>query len=469
MIINPRLWVSDFGLRIFMTELWLRFTDENGSEKRLAVKSEQLIVGRHSTCDLSVADGRLSREHLKIERFGDIFVASDCGSSNGTTLNGAPLARPTTLKNDDELNLGGGLGINIELTAENFSADDSFDNFADDAPDEADSPVEQKSPVVTSAPPNAPKSQGASVRRNDNSLPKSFFYLAPLFGFIVLLAIGGLIFVLSGNRGEEVANSGDDFIYSTEANEDSPTNANRTDPAPDETPKIAPTPIAEPPGNSTAEATITPESPESPTPTPKSSTDTAKIEQNSAAFLRRIAQNDPKAFLTSDQAQIVGSRVKQFGGSAALADNLRSAKANAAQIQALAVSKNLKPQFLAGAALAKLGNNRGNVLQTAQGMIEVLDKLSIQVGSELADDVLLILAAYDQGAAGDFLKLRNMLQQLSNQFPESSRTIRTIWFLRKNGKITEAEFEFAVRFLAIGTIAQNPKDFGVNAEELKLN
>ncbi len=31
-----------------------------------------------------------------------------------------------------------------------------------------------------------------------------------------------------------------------------------------------------------------------------------------------------------------------------------------------------------------------------------------------------------------------------------------------------AEFDRALSFLAIGTIAQNPKDFGVNAEALKL-
>jgi hypothetical protein len=64
--------------------------------------------------------------------------------------------------------------------------------------------------------------------------------------------------------------------------------------------------------------------------------------------------------------------------------------------------------------------------------------------------------------------MRNMLQDLATKSPESSRAIRTIWFLEKQGKITPAEFEFALRFLAIGTITQNPKDFGVNAEALAL-
>jgi hypothetical protein len=98
----------------------------------------------------------------------------------------------------------------------------------------------------------------------------------------------------------------------------------------------------------------------------------------------------------------------------------------------------------------------------------VLDKLATQIGNELGEDCVLMMAAYDQGAAGDFLKMRNMLQDLATKSSESSRTIRTIWFLNKAGKITPAEFDMAINFLAIGAIAQNPKDFGVKAEPLNL-
>ena len=78
------------------------------------------------------------------------------------------------------------------------------------------------------------------------------------------------------------------------------------------------------------------------------------------------------------------------------------------------------------------------------------------------------MAAYDQGVAGDTMKLRNMLQDLATKSNDTARTIRTIWFLQKEGKITPAQFEFALHFLAAGTIAQNPKEFGVNAEALDI-
>ena len=95
-------------------------------------------------------------------------------------------------------------------------------------------------------------------------------------------------------------------------------------------------------------------------------------------------------------------------------------------------------------------------------------KLARNVGDEFSDDSLLAIAAYEQGAAGKTLEMRNMLQGLTGSISQSSRRIRTIWFLKDNGKISETQFEFALRFLAVGTIAQNPKDFGVNAEAVKF-
>jgi hypothetical protein len=64
--------------------------------------------------------------------------------------------------------------------------------------------------------------------------------------------------------------------------------------------------------------------------------------------------------------------------------------------------------------------------------------------------------------------MRNMLQDLATKMPDLARDIRTIWYLKKQGKISDGEYDMAVRFLAVGTIAQNPKDFGVNAEPLSF-
>lgn len=436
-----------------MTELWLKFRDANGEEKRVAVDENVFIIGRHSANNLSIVDGRLSRQHVKIERFGDIFVAQDCGSSNGTTINDAVLNDPVALKNEDLLNLGG-VQIAVELISDqpangNSKGNNGKDEIAGESATTGNIAAGQAQTVAAVSATAAPS----------GGIPKSVFLIAPLLGIVILVFVGGLIFLLSSNKGTEVVSTGDDIPYSTNDDDEPPEIRNGKTSSNDAKPT---------PGSGNSSTPSVPDRPSNSSEPPQNLSATAKIEQNGAAFLRRIAQNDPRAFLTGEQAQRLTPKIKQFSGSSSVADNINSARKNADKIRSLAESKKLKPQFLAVAAIAKLGGSRGDVVQTASGLVEVLGKLNIFVGSERGDDSLLIIAAYDQGVAGDFMKMRNMLQEVVNEYPASTREVRSIWFLQKNGKITQAEFDRALTFLALGTITQNPKDFGVNAEALIL-
>lgn len=422
-----------------MTELRLKFKTATGEEMSVVVDKERFAVGRHSENELSITDARLSRDHLRIERFGDVFVVTELGSSNGTTLNGETLTDPAALKDGDKLELGG-LAVEVEIGSDEQSAD-------------PEPPENENKPTS-----NAAASHAAASSTGVGGLPTSFFYIAPLIGLVMLLIIGLIMFAFSGQK---TPSDNSNVIYSSGRDNDPPKNRRESNTDLGNSTKTGTNDNSQ----NAATAANTGDT-NSPPPATPSLSDTGKTDQNAAAFLRRIAQNDPKAFLTGEQAQKVNAKVKQLAGSSALVDNINSARKNASQITTIAKAKNLKPQFLAAAAIAKLGGNRGDVLQTAQGMAEVLDKLGTQIGNESADDGLLMIAAYDQGASGDFMKMRNMLQNLANKSPDSARAIRTIWFLQKNGKITDGEYEFALRFLAIGTIAQNPKDFGVNAEPL---
>ena len=426
-----------------MTELWLKYKDENGSEKSVAVNADVFTVGRHSDSGLCIADSRLSREHLRIERDGEDFVVSDSKSSNGTKLNGKDLIDAAVLRKGDILNLGG-----VEITI-------------DDGSDVAETaPVPE--PEVPQA--NAASAPPPAAAAAPSSIPVSFFIIAPVLGVILLVMVGGLIYLFSrDNRPEHLANGDDEFVYSSKDDDDKPKKtADDAEPVKKSpTPGMSGTPVLSGPSNDLpTEINGQPAA-------GQNLTETGKIEQNGAAFLRKIAQNDPKAFLTGEQAARVNAKLKNIGKSA-LADNINSARKNAAQIKSLAAAKNMKPQFLAVAAITKLGNSRGDVVQTAAAIAEVYDKLGTHIGNEFAEDSLLMVAAYDQGVAGDTMKLRNMLQDLANKTQESTRTIRTIWFLEKNNKITSAEFDRALNFLTIGTITQNPKEFGVNAEALNL-
>lgn len=430
-----------------MKELWLKYTDERGETRRVAVSDELFIIGRHPENDLCIPDSRLSREHVRIENYADNYYVSDSGSSNGTTLNGAPLRSSTALKNGDRLNLGGGVEIKIEIGAENY---DSFQP--------AENPF---SPNVESAPapnvetPNQASSSAATA--SSGGIPTAFFWLAPIFGLIILVFVGGLFFAFSGSKEKEIVEQDDIPVYTPRPK--------KTDEDEDEKPTPKPTATAS--GNSNNATSPTPDAPVS---LPKTSGDIEKVEQNGGLFLRRIAQSDPRAFLTGKQAETVNSKIGQFKGSSVLAENLKAVKKNAAQFQTLAESKNLKAQFLAVAALAKIGNNRGDPLAVAQTMLPFLTDLKITLDNKLANDNLLIIAAYERGAAGKPRSLQSALEAISKTTQTvSPREIRTIWFLKDKGKITDAEFNFALQFLAIGAITQNPKDFNVNTDAVTFD
>ncbi len=426
-----------------MTECRLKYKDENGEEKHVAVNAGIFTIGRHSSSSLAIADNRLSREHVRIERDGGDFVVSDPGSSNGTTLNGRDLFDAAVLKNGDNLNLGG-VEIMVEI-ASGYAAVEDLPVPPSPEPPILDTGFAPSMPVTPSV--------------ENSSIPMSFFIIAPILGIIVLVLVGGIIFLFSSTKNDPDPADGDDIVYSKSDDDiDKPEKKVKN------TSTIKSQETTEPgsPSNSGTAGTTG-----QPAQSPQNLTDAGKVEQSGATFLRKIAQNDPRAFLTGEQAQRVNAKVKNLSKST-LADNINAARKNSAQISTLAASKNLKPQFLAVAAITKLGSSRGDIMQAAQGIADVYDKLGTQIGSEFADETLLMVAAYDQGAAGDFMKLRNMLQDLANKSPESARAIRTIWFLEKNGKITSAEFDYALNFLAIGTITQNPKDFGVNVEALNL-
>ena len=424
-----------------MTQIRLTYIDQLGSQQTV-LAGTGTVCGRLSTCGLSIQDGRLSREHCRIDGNGTDFFAADLGSSNGTRLNGNELSYRTRLYDGDVLSLGG-LEIKVRI--------ESVPEKAPDAP-EAGTPA--------AAPPAAVQPAAAVSQKSSGGFPWVFI-IAPVMAFIVLLFAGGIFLVVnSGTENKRVQTSDDDDhaddIYTNRRSDDekkepSPTPSGPT-PAATQTPSVttSPSPMA----------TGTPAGPSG------DMSENAKVEHNAALFLRKIGDNDPKAFLTTDQATMVGQKIRQITTNAALAANLASARQQSSRISSLVASKQIKPGFLAIASVNRLGGNRGDVVKTAESILPVLEKLYLQIGTESSDDAVLIIAAYEQGAAGETMKMRNLLQSLPGKFPNSSREIRSIWFLKKHQQMSDADFQRALTFLAIGTIAQNPKDFGVNVEPL---
>ncbi len=85
--------------------IWL--TGERGEPHSVALVAERTVVGRSPEADICIDDEAVSWNHLEIERRGDVLMATDLDSSNGTALNGEPLDRPRRLRGGDVLTLGG--------------------------------------------------------------------------------------------------------------------------------------------------------------------------------------------------------------------------------------------------------------------------------------------------------------------------------------------------------------------------
>lgn len=75
-----------------------------GSEYVLSKDSTS--IGRALDSDLVVDDRLASRRHARVDREHGQFVITDCGSRNGTFLNGQRISEPHVLRDGDELQIG---------------------------------------------------------------------------------------------------------------------------------------------------------------------------------------------------------------------------------------------------------------------------------------------------------------------------------------------------------------------------
>jgi hypothetical protein len=76
-----------------------------GSEERIRLSGDRMVVGRLKACAVYLQDANVSREHAALEREGSGWALVDLGSTNGTLLNGEKITR-ARLKDGDEIVIG---------------------------------------------------------------------------------------------------------------------------------------------------------------------------------------------------------------------------------------------------------------------------------------------------------------------------------------------------------------------------
>lgn len=101
-------------------------------EREITIGEGVTTIGRASDNDVAFpADSNISRYHAEIEARSDEFWLIDLNSSNGTSVNGAPVDSEVLLRTGDQLLLGGSARVAFESTVTEDQEKDSDASVAD--------------------------------------------------------------------------------------------------------------------------------------------------------------------------------------------------------------------------------------------------------------------------------------------------------------------------------------------------
>jgi hypothetical protein len=187
----------------------------------------------------------------------------------------------------------------------------------------------------------------------------------------------------------------------------------------------------------------------------------SKLSKDNAPYISEVGINDVKR------------KVEEYRGSSDLRDRLRIVKQGCSEITAEAERINLRPALLMYAALADSEGQFGsNPVVAVRRMSPRLLSLRATFGTETANSSLLLIAAYPYPFNPPIGSQTRTPHPLASKLVEiggrrstvDTSEARTVWFLHDKNAITDEAYQLVIRLLAIAVIAQNPSQYGIDAE-----
>jgi hypothetical protein len=188
-----------------------------------------------------------------------------------------------------------------------------------------------------------------------------------------------------------------------------------------------------------------------------------QIERAASQTLRRVSSDDrPYVFPSNAAAALedIRRQIERYRNSSTLAAALNQLASGGGEIATLARREGIEPDLVIYIALAETD---GDALATARRILPELLSLRATFGTELADKSLILVAAYRMGGG---TKKSHPLLATMRRAVKDPLTERTVWHLREKGALSDDVYDFVVRFLALGIIAQNPRQFGFGVAPL---
>ncbi len=180
---------------------------------------------------------------------------------------------------------------------------------------------------------------------------------------------------------------------------------------------------------------------------------------------------DSAPYISDAGIEDVKRKVEEYRGSTEVRERLRTAKQACPEITADAERISVRPALVMFAALA---DSDGSPSDAARRMTPRLLSLRATFGTETANSSLLLVAAYPYPFNPQIGTQTRTPHPLAAKLVEvggrrstvETSEARTVWFLREKKAITDEAYDFVIRFLAIGVIAQNPQHYGIDTDPL---
>ena len=188
------------------------------------------------------------------------------------------------------------------------------------------------------------------------------------------------------------------------------------------------------------------------------------VEKAATQVMRRISSDDKTYGFSEKSLRDIEQKVREYQTRPGFAASLASMQRASQSIATEARREGIEGGLVIYVALANTdGGQTGDPVANARAVMPELLRLRAIFGTNDSDSSLILIAASRVGKAE---RRSHPLLAVIRRLVKNPLTQRNVWFLHERGGINSEAYNFVLKVLALGVIAQDPRQFGVAADPL---